>query len=173
MKTIKDETGNRFGKLLVLKFSHKENQRTYWICRCDCGKEIIINKANVKNGHTKSCGCYNSELATERWETHGMTGTKVHRTWCQMRRRCLDKNSKNYFRYGGRGIKICDRWLESFENFYADMGEPPSIKHSIDRINNNGNYEPSNCRWATNKQQNRNYSKNIDITIDNKTIKEM
>lgn len=171
MTKREDIAGQKFNYLTAIKFVeyNKQSHNCMWLFKCDCGKDVILSKSNVKTGHTKSCGCYNQKVASERLTTHNKTNTKVYRTWSNMKRRCYDKNNKAYIRYGNKGITVCDRWLKSFENFYEDMGEPPTTKHTIDRIDNNGNYEPSNCRWATQKQQNRNYSRNIDITINNKT----
>lgn len=168
-KGHEDLTGQKFNYLTAVKFVgyDEKSHNCKWLFKCDCGNEKILNASGVKSGKTKSCGCYNSKLSAERWTIHGKNHTKEHRTWCGMRRRC--KDVENYPNYAGRGIKVCDRWLESFENFLDDMGLAPTPKHTIDRINNNGNYEPSNCRWATQKQQNRNYSRNIDITINNET----
>lgn len=164
-----DLTGKKFNYLTAIKFVEydEKSHNCKWLFKCDCGNEKILGVGGVKSGNTKSCGCYNSQKASERATIHGKNHTKEHRTWCNMRRRCRD--AENYPDYAGRGITVCDRWAESFQNFLDDMGLAPTPKHTIDRINNNGNYEPSNCRWATRKQQNRNYSRNINIIINKET----
>lgn len=169
-------TGKRYNRLLAIKYVgySPTSHQSIWEFICDCGKKINLTVGNVKNNHTKSCGCLNKEMSSKRLEIHGMRLSQEYNTWSQMKKRCNNKNDKSYKNYGGRGIIICDRWLESFENFFEDMGLKPSPKHSIDRIDNNGNYEPNNCRWATQYEQNNNYSRNIFIEIneERKTIKE-
>ena len=157
--------GKKFGHLLVLKRlgTSKKYQRT-WSCKCDCGNETISTSSKLVSGRHTSCGC-------RRWRKmkHGKTGTKVYNTWCGIKDRCLNVRCQGYARYGGRGIRICDRWMQ-FENFYEDMGDPPTQKHSIDRINNDGNYEPSNCRWALDRDQSRNRSKCKVVELDGETM---
>ncbi len=123
--------------------------------------------ASVLSGRTKSCGCKSHAMTGATFVTHGMAGTPTYKIWLGIKKRCLDPNSKSFERYGGSGIKICDRWM-NFEPFFADMGARPSSKHSIDRIDNDGNYEPGNCRWATIKQQARNRKNTLFATIDGK-----
>jgi len=124
--------------------------------RCDCGTEKSIMYDHVMSGHTKSCGCFRTELIVKRSKTHCLSGTAEHNVWKGIKKRCLNEKEESFKYYGKRGISICDRWLNSFENFYADMGKKPSALHQIDRINNNGNYEPSNCRWVTPSENSRN-----------------
>lgn len=126
-----------------------------WLCRCDCGTVRTFDKSNVKRGISKSCGCLRDELAAIRATTHGKQGTGAYRSWQTMRQRCYYEKSIGFANYGGRGISVCERWVDSFENFYADMGDRPP-KHTLDRINPDGHYEPGNCRWITSKEQNRN-----------------
>ena len=143
-------TGKTYHRLTAVSPAGKD-----WLWRCECGTEKIIPAANVKNGNTKSCGCFNTERLKERFTKHGMIDTPEYSTWGSMKDRC-----KRHSRYKNRGITVCDRWLESFENFYADMGDRPEGT-SIDRIDNDKGYEPGNCRWATSKEQSRNKGWNI------------
>lgn len=153
MSNYDDITGNRYGRLIAA-----QRIGTKWLCVCDCGKEKLINPSNIKRGLTKSCGCLNREVTIERSArinaTHRMTKTSEYKTWQSIHQRCGNPNDKDFRKYGGRGISVCEQW-STFEAFYADMKDRP-IGHSIDRINNNGNYEPSNCRWATALEQSRN-----------------
>jgi len=143
--------GQRFGRLVAIRgFYNGKGSR--WLCRCDCGTRKIISLDHLRAG-TISCGCYRREHPPAR--THGMKGTKEYSAWISMRRRVVDPRRDSFRRYGGRGIKVCKRW-QKFENFYADMGPAPTSRHSIDRKNNDGDYKPSNCRWATPRQQRHN-----------------
>lgn len=158
--------GKEFGQLIVLKKSGK-----YCLCKCNCGTEKYVRMDHLKSGATKSCGCVgrlNSSLAKT---THGMSHTRIFKIWLGMINRCKNDHSGNY---GKRGISVCSRWLDSFDNFYFDMGEPPSTLHSIDRINVNGNYEPNNCQWATRTMQARNTRRNTFLRFrgERKTIAE-
>lgn len=163
-----DLTGQKFSRLTVLEYLGN----SHWKCKCDCGTVRAFLAPSLKNGNTKSCGCYRVERCREHGATaqlrHGQgrgNGTAEYRCWGQMLTRCRNPKSVNYPRYGARGITVCERWL-TFENFFADVGPRPSDAHSIDRIDVNGNYEPSNVRWATTTQQNRNTTFNRKITID-------
>lgn len=164
MKLI-DMTGQKFNRLTAIKRIDLKK----WLFKCDCGNEKVIDSYCVRKGITKSCGCYNAEVASERGTTHGLTHTSEFHTWCAMRKRCdINKaNKEDFDLYAGRGITVCERWLNSFENFIEDMGMKPSPKHSIDRIDNNKGYYKENCRWATNKQQSRNKRDNFYITYNN------
>jgi hypothetical protein len=163
--------GQRYGRLIAIEFVERDQRSSaWWRFHCDCGQTIVVRSDHVRGGRTKSCGCLNLEQmaaqARVRNTTHGMYYTPEYSSWVAMKRRCSDPQELNFERYGGCGIKVCERWQESFENFYADMGPKPSPQHSIDRIDNEGNYEPSNCRWATRSQQMRNKRKNHMVTYE-------
>lgn len=168
---IKDITGQRFGRLVALGYTGSSipGGKALWLCQCDCGTKIVTEGKGLRNGNAQSCGCYHRDRAGETSRTHGMTETRMYSIWCNMRTRCNNPNSERYQDYGGRGIYICDRW-RTFENFLADMGEPPSDRHTIDRIDNDGNYCPENCRWATPKEQNCNTRVNHIIDYDGKSM---
>lgn len=159
-----DLTGQRFNQWTVLGFSHIVGTAYHWNCRCDCGKEKAVNSQSLKSGDSRSCGCHRDRLASARALKHGLTNTPEHATWRSMRSRCTDSKVPNFKDYGGRGISVCERW-DSFENFLADMGPRPSNKHSIDRKDNNGNYEPGNCRWATRQEQAENKRSSIMVRL--------
>jgi hypothetical protein len=154
MKRI-DLAGQRFGRLIVVEFSGLDSwHEANWRCRCDCGKEKVIPGSKLRLGNTKSCGCMKAERIGNSRRTHGRTGTSEYRTWRAMRERCASPNNKDFKDYGGRGIKVCVRW-EKFENFLADMGPRPKGR-SLHRVDNNGLYEPENCKWETWTEQARN-----------------
>lgn len=145
-------TGNKYNYLTVI--SYTENSR--WLCKCVCGKEKIICGHHLKARRTQSCGCLHKENAAKINFLHGKSNTAENLAWKNIKQRCLNPKNKHYKNYGGRGITICDRWRDSFENFLEDMGERPSPKHSIDRIDNNQGYYKENCKWSTKSEQNSN-----------------
>lgn len=151
-----------------IKVRHGKNVK-YANCVCPCGKKFSSFLGHVKNGHTKSCGCHRVKTAKKNFTTHGYTvGGKHHptyKTWRGIRKRCFMPCDARYPRYGGRGITLCERWM-NFENFLADMGIKPSPAHSIERIDNDGNYTPENCKWATSGEQCRNRRSNIWLELN-------
>lgn len=163
MKLI-NRLGERYGRLLVTGRT-VVGSTGLWVCMCDCGKTTLQPGGALGRGRVKSCGCWNNEKSNK----HGMARTKVYIAWQSMLQRCENQKHRSYALYGGRGIKVVAEWHE-FTQFYKDMGEPPSKRHSIDRIDCDGDYSKQNCRWATQKEQVGNQRRNIKITYLGKTM---
>ena len=167
MKKAKTPSATTYGNWTVLGVAPG---RQMLLCRCACGTQKSVYKYNLTAGKTKSCGCFPAPGPV----THGLSKHPDYDLWQGMKARCYQKGHKNYADYGGRGIKVCDRWVNDFAAFNADMGDRPSKAHSLDRIKNDKDYEPGNCKWSTQKQQTRNTRRSTTITIDgiSKTVAE-
>lgn len=171
-KIKKDITGHKFNRLTAVKFIYKVDRLYYWLFKCDCGKEIILRRSSVTRNETTNCGCQATNFK------HGMIKSRFYKIWGCMKNRCLQKNSNSYKDYGGRGIKMCDRWLEKFENFRDDMYKSylehvkqfGELNTQIERINNDGNYCLENCKWSTIEEQANNRRSNKFITYGGKTL---
>lgn len=165
--------GQRFGRLAVVSAASGMSGQRWWKCRCDCGALRVYSTGQLNFGRMRSCGCLAREKSLARFTTHGHAASgrsSTYIVWAGMLARCRNRRNPKYSYYGGRGILVCDRWLE-FENFLADMGERPSTRHSIDRFpDNNGNYEPGNCRWATRAEQMRNTRVTTTVTFGGETL---
>lgn len=179
-KNFEDLTGKTFGRLTMVEYMGQKNNKSSWRCICVCGTEKVVSKDKIKSGGTVSCGCYAREwLKTNKpnclghqVSLHGKSNTKEYKAWSSAKDRCFNPKTKNWHIYGGRGITMYQPWADSFEEFFKYIGNAPSKKHSIDRIDNDGNYEPGNVRWATQEEQCNNKTKNIFVEIDgvNKSV---
>jgi hypothetical protein len=166
---FQDLTGMKFGRLTVIEYAGQATN-SLWLCRCECGNEKVIKSGHFKNGSIKSCGCLNSELSKLRATTHGQSGrTREYKTWQNMKSRCSNPKNNRFYIYGARGITVCNRWLHSFENFFSDMGKCPNGM-SIERVDVNGNYEHSNCKWATRIEQANNTRSNHVIKYNGEEL---
>lgn len=159
-----DLTGKVFGRWTVDGESHKKKSMVYWHCTCDCGSKRVVFGADLKRGMSKSCGCLARELLSAKSSTHGLSEHKAYRSWIEMKSRCLNPENTGFKDYGGRGIIICPEW-DTFEGFWRDMGDTWQEGLSIDRMDTNGNYEPSNCKWSTPKEQGNNRRTNVMVTL--------
>lgn len=149
-----DMTGKKFGRLTALSVNRepRKEKKLHWNCVCDCGNTAIVDGSLMRSGNTKSCGCLHNEMLGAMRRTHGKSGTPEYHAWHDMMQRCFKEDHKWYPEYGGRGIKVCKRW-HKFENFITDIGKRPDSTYSLDRKDNDGDYTPDNCRWATRRQQ--------------------
>lgn len=178
-----DLTGKRFGRLTVLEWIPSARGNARWLCRCDCGTEKVVNGKSLRNGHSKSCGCYQREEVSQRMRnltpeekrkyarySHHMSDSRIYRIYAGMKGRCYGPSNTHYEYYGGRGIKMCDEWLDDFMNFYEwAMANGYEDHLTIDRIDVNGNYCPENCRWATRKEQLNNTRQNRFLKFNGET----
>lgn len=172
MSRTVEMVGKTFGRWKVLSRSGSTSRgQATWRCECACGVNSVVRGADLRNGTSVSCGCYREEVVTTHGQFIGQRGRQSpeYRAWAMMLNRCTSKKEHLFRYYGGRGIKVCNRWL-SFANFFKDMGRRPSAEHSVDRIDNDGDYEPENCRWATDMQQSRNRRSNKWLTHDGVTL---
>ena len=174
MGKLIDMTGKKFGRWTVIERSDNSKRgNAQWICKCDCGTTSIVRGDLMRIGHSTSCGCIATEklvrYSTKHGDTRDSGWAREYKVWSHIKQRCLNPKDSHYKYYGGRGICICDRWLNSYVNFLVDMGRCPKSL-TIERIDNDGNYEPGNCKWATQKEQVRNRSNNVWIEFDNKRM---
>ena len=169
MPKIIDLTGQKYNRLLVTRFVGLDKNGAVWECKCDCGNIKNVRSGDLRSGRTNSCGCYMKDKLSKARLKHGATKnymrTGTYKSWRSMKTRCYAEYDVNYERYGGRGIIVCDRWKNSFENFLEDMGERPD-NHSLERKDFNGNYEPSNCCWIHNSQQAKNTRRNKYVILN-------
>lgn len=168
-----DLTNQKFSRWTVIRKGKNAIKRPVnWVCKCICGIERSVSSQSLRNGSSKSCGCLNKEvhrkMCIDRNTTHALSKTPTYDTWINLKQRCYNPNAKKYKIYGHLGIRVCKRW-QKFENFFIDMGHRPSKKHTIDRINPRGHYEPGNCRWALHKVQQNNRGNNRLITFNGET----
>lgn len=162
MSAFTDITGHRFGRLTVLSLAGQARDgRFRWLCQCDCGNRTIVRGPKLRGKRTRSCGCLKLDRNADKNPNfkHGRSRSIEHRCWVAIIQRCTNSNAKAYKWYGARGIKVCKRWLSSFENFFLDMGPRPKGRYSIERINNDSNYKPSNCKWIPANEQQKNRRK--------------
>ena len=175
MGKLQNLIGQKFGRLTVIKFIEHKNDHTKWLCQCECGNIKVVRADSLKNGSIKSCGCLKREISSKVNTKHKLINCRLYDIWNGMKSRCCTQSCSGYKHYGGRGISVCDEWKNDFMSFYnwaMTNGYNPKAKKgecTLDRIDHNGNYEPSNCRWITIQEQQRNTSKNTIITYKNET----
>lgn len=170
MSKLQDLTGLKFGRLTVIRRDGSDNSNhATWLCRCECGNEVIVSAYSLKSGNTNSCGCYQKDKAREAKTTHGLAYSKLYTIWFNMKQRCSNSKTTHYCYYGGRGITYCQEWedFKPFNDWAMNNGYKEGL--SIDRIDVNGNYEPSNCRWATTEEQANNMRTNRLLTYNGET----
>lgn len=167
-RPIADMIGTKRGRLTVCRVERGIGKPRL-LCKCDCGRDVSIIASHVRTGHTQSCGCLHAELLVSRGITHGESYSPEYVVWTGIKQRCFNSADETFKRYGARGIALCPRWHD-FATFLSDMGRRPSVNHSIERIDNNGDYEPSNCRWATDKEQSNNRRNNRYVTYNGLTM---
>jgi len=160
-------TGEKFNRLTVIEeYGRDKNKKVVWLCKCDCGNTLHVITEKLRSGNTKSCGCIRSEKLIAKNTIHGKRHLREYTVWINMKKRCYSEKCKQYKDYGGRGIIVCQEWINDFDKFISDMGLSPTRKHSIDRIDNDGNYTSENCQWSTRFQQHRNTSRSKFWFID-------
>lgn len=165
-------TGQRFGRLVALGPIARQNKRIMWLCQCDCGQITIAPTADLRNGHTRSCGCLLSDFTVQKNTSHGLSHEPLYQIWLNIIKRCTNPAMKHFASYGGRGIAMCDEWRHDFASFYEHVSKLPYCRekgYSLDRIDNDGNYEPGNLQWSTQKEQCRNRRTNHVILFGGKT----
>jgi len=168
--SMTDFIGQKFGHWTVIACGETIRGSRYVLCECKCGKQRSVRVNVLEQSQSQSCGCLAAELTRQRNFRHGQYGTPEYRTWQRILARCGNPNYPHYEIYGGRGIKVCERWKDSFTDFVTDMGQRPDGKYSIDRIDVDGDYEPSNCRWANIEQQQNNRRNNRSLTYNDETM---
>lgn len=173
MSNIKDISGQTFNRWTVIGYDYGSSKKeARWVCKCACGDYKSVSGSSLRKKTSKSCGCLKGEIASKigkQTKTHGLSGHRVYNLYQSMVNRCHSPNHISYKNYGAKGVRVCDRWLNSFESFIEDMGVP-NPNDSIDRINNNLGYHPDNCRWVGKEKQNRNKSNNIKLTFSGRTM---
>lgn len=163
---LDDLTGKRFGRLIVVsRAENGKGSRVRWLCRCDCGNKCVVYGYSLKSGNTRSCGCLRAETSKDKATTHGMSKTSLFHVWWAMMERCNNKNSNSYKNYGGRGISVCDEWLDSTTFFDWALSNGYEEGLTIERIDVNDGYKPSNCKWVTKKEQARNKTNSFIVEI--------